>query len=71
MHNVFRKSKKLVLSSQQAHMHSAVLTAYTQLKIQLTSSHTMQIFKKKPTYASTFYAIIKATYVFPKTPKTF
>lgn len=48
MHNVFRKSKKLVLSSQQAHMHSAVLTAYTQLKIQLTSSHTMQIFKKKP-----------------------
>lgn len=31
----------------------------------------MQIFKKKNTYARTFYAIIKATYVFPKTPKTF
>lgn len=30
----------------------------------------MQI-KKKHTYASTLYAIIKATYVFPKTPKTF
>lgn len=73
MHNVFSENlKKMVLASQQVHMHSAVLTAYTQLKIQLTISHTMQIFfLKKPTYASTFYAIIKATYVFPKTPKTF
>lgn len=45
MHNVFLENlKKMVLASQQVHMHSAVLTAYTQLKIQLTISHTMQIF---------------------------